>query len=289
MILCFHHSLAQHDKIDLQGHRGCRGLMPENTISAMIKAIELGVGTIEMDVVVTKDKQVILSHDHFMNPEYVTAPTGKQFASASDRSHLIYQMNYSEVRTWDAGIKGNPKFPEQQKMNEIKPLLSSLIDSVEAYTQKHNYPPVRYNIETKSSEKTDGLLHPVPAEFIALLMQVIEDGGIANRTTIQSFDKRTLRELHQKFPQMKTAYLIGANVESNVELLISGLGFTPAIISPEFSLVTPKFITACHQKNMKVVVWTVNDRETIRQMADLGVDGIISDYPDRFDVLKTKK
>ena len=254
----------------------------------MIKAIELGVTTIEMDVVVSKDSKVILSHDHYMNPEYVTPPSGRQFASATDRSQLIYEMNYSEVRTWDVGIKGNSKFPEQQKITAVKPLLSELIDSVEAYTRKNNLPPVRYNIETKSAEKTDGKQHPEPSAFIALLMEVIEAGGIAKRTTIQSFDKRTLQELHQKHPRMKTAYLIGANIKSSVNELISDLGFRPTIISPEVRLVNPAFLAACHQKKLKVVVWTVNDRETIRQMADLGVDGIISDYPDRFDVLKTK-
>ena len=263
--------------------------MPENTIAAMIKAIDLGISTLEMDVVVTKDKKVILSHDHFMNPDYTIPPQGFSFATATDKSFRIYEMNYDEIRKWDVGKKGNASFPNQQKIPAIKPLLSALIDSVESYIKSKNLSPIKYNIETKSSPNSDNILHPAPAEFIDLLMEVIKNTDIEKRTTIQSFDKRTLQVLHEKFPKCSTSFLIGAKVKNNVESILQDLGFLPDFISPDVRLVNPDFLSECRQKKLKVVVWTVNDSPTIKKMAEMGVDGIISDYPDLFSVLKNEK
>lgn len=289
-IVCYSiNGIAQGKKIDLQGHRGCRGLMPENTVSSMIRAIALGVSTLEMDVVVTKDKKVVLSHDPYMNPEYAIPPQGISFAAPNDKSFRIYEMDYDDIRKWDVGSKGNASFPNQQKIPAIKPLLSDLIDSVESFIKSRNLPSIRYNIETKSSPNTDGTLHPAPDEFIDLLMGVIKDAGIEKRVTIQSFDKRTLQVLHEKFPKISTSFLIGASVKNNVESIVNDLGFQPDIISPEVRLVTPDFLSQCRKKRLKVVVWTVNDIPTIQKMAEMGVDGIISDYPDRFSVLKNEK
>lgn len=289
-IVCYSiNGIAQGKKIDLQGHRGCRGLMPENTVSSMFRAIALGVSTLEMDVVVTKDKKVVLSHDPYMNPEYTIPPQGISFAAPNDKSFRIYEMNYDQIRKWDVGSKGNASFPNQQKIPAIKPLLSDLIDSVESFVKSRNLPSIRYNIETKSSPNTDGALHPAPDEFIDLLMGVIKDAGIEKRVTIQSFDKRTLQVLHEKFPKISTSFLIGASVKNNVASIVNDLGFQPDIISPEVRLVTPDFLSQCRKKRLKVVVWTVNDIPTIQKMAEMGVDGIISDYPDRFSVLKNEK
>jgi glycerophosphoryl diester phosphodiesterase len=276
---------SQTHPIDLQGHRGCRGLMPENTIAAMIKAIDLGVTTIEMDVILTRDKKVILSHDHYMNPDYVLPPAGESFASAKDKSHIIYQMDHASVIRWDVGSKGNSKFPQQEKFPATKPLLSDLIDSVERYTKMRKLKPVRYNIETKSSAAGDDKLHPLPEEFVDLLMEIVQKGKISKRTTIQSFDKRTLQVLHKKYPKISTAYLVNTLPNNSLSGLIHDLGFVPTIISPEYQLVTTAFLDECRGKGLKVVVWTVNESADIKKMADMGVDGIISDYPNKFSIL----
>jgi len=289
MLICTISGISQIKKLDLQGHRGCRGLMPENTIEAMLKAISLGVNTIEMDVVITKDKKVVLSHDTYMNPEYTSPPPGIFFANGQDRSHLIYAMDYNEILLWDMGIKGNTKFPEQQKIPAKKPLLSDLIDQVEAYIKVNGLQPVHYNIETKSTPSSDGIQHPAPDEFIDLVMEVVQKKKISKRTTIQSFDKRTIQALNRKYPSIKTSYLIGASVKSGVKDLINDLGFKPDIISPDAKLVNPLFIAECRKLKVKVIVWTVNDTPTIKKMADWGVDGIISDYPDRFSILKSNE
>jgi glycerophosphoryl diester phosphodiesterase len=273
---------GQAQQIDYQGHRGCRGLMPENSIPAMLEAIRQGVTTLEMDVVISKDKQVVVSHDPYMNADFCLTPEGKAITAKMEKDYRLYAMDYAEIRQWDAGSKVNPKFPQQHKMKVHKPLLTELIDSVENYIKINKLKPIRYNIETKSSPDGDNILQPEPQEFVQLLMEVLKAKKILKRTTIQSFDKRTIQVLNQQNPKISLAYLIPASNKSTPAELIASLGFRPAIISPEYRLVTPSFLEACHKEKMKVVVWTVNDKDQIEKMKLLGVDGIISDYPDRF-------
>jgi len=276
---------AQSGIIDLQGHRGSRGLMPENTIEAMLEAIKLGVTTLEMDVVITKDKQVVLSHEPFMNLEIATPPDGVSISNHS-KDFNIYQMSYDEVSKWDVGTKFNAKFPEQQKIKVHKPLLKDMIDAVEAYIKANNLPQIAYNIETKISPDTDELFHPGPVEFVDLLTKVIIDAEIENRTIIQSFDSRSLVELHKRKAPFALSFLIEASQKITASEVIALLGFKPDIISPAFSMVDALFVQDFHQHQMKIIVWTVNQEADIKKMAALGVDGIISDYPNRFAVLK---
>jgi len=276
---------AQSAKIDLQGHRGSRGLMPENSIEAMLEAIRWGVTTLEMDVVITKDKQVVLSHEPFMNIEIATLPVGVN-NNENSKAFNIFQMTYEEVKTWDVGSKFNPRFPDQRKMKVHKPLLKELIEAVESYTKANKLPQVAYNIETKMSPDTDELFHPGPVEFVDLLSKVIIDAGIANRTTIQSFDPRSLIELHKRKTPFQLSYLIEATSKTTSAQVLARLGFKPDIISPEYSMVDASFVQDFHQQKMKIIVWTVNQEADIKKMAALGVDGIISDYPNRFAVLK---
>ena len=276
---------AQSGTIDLQGHRGSRGLMPENTIEAMLEAIKWGVTTLEMDVVITKDKQVVLSHEPFMNLEIATPPNGIS-SSSNSKDFNIYQMSYEDVSKWDVGGKFNAKFPEQRKIKVHKPLLKDLIAAVEAYINANHLPQVAYNIETKISPDTDELFHPGPVEFVDLLTKVLIDAGIENRTTIQSFDPRSLVELHKRKAPFTLSYLIEASQKITASEVIALLGFKPDIISPAYSMVDGLFVQDFHQQQMNIIVWTVNQEADIKKMAALGVDGIISDYPNRFAVLK---
>jgi glycerophosphoryl diester phosphodiesterase len=275
-------SIAQRGKFDAQGHRGCRGLMPENTIPAMYKAIDLGVTTLEMDVVISADGKVIVSHDPYMNAEISTDPNGRYIQPGDQRKHLIYKMTAAEVQRWDVGLKPHPKFPRQEKVKAVKPLLSDLIDSVEAYVKRNGRASPRYNIETKLNPATDNINHPDPDRFVALLVDVIREKRISKRVTIQSFDKRTIQVLYRSHPKIKTSYLIDAANRSTPDMLLQELGFKPSTISPAFQLVTAEYVEACHRLGVKVLPWTVNDRETIVRLKNLGVDGIISDYPDLF-------
>ena len=266
---------------DKEAHRGGRGLMPENTIPAMINAIKLGVNTLEMDAVITKDKQVILSHEPFYNHAITTKPNGDSVMPAEERNLNIYQMTYAETQGYDVGIKPFAAFPQQQRYKATKPLLFDVIDSVEAYTKKNKLTPMFYNIETKCQPASDNKYHPAPEEFVDLLMEVINKKKIADRVIIQSFDFRTLQVMHKKYPKVMTAALTGDKSKS-VDQQLEILGFTPTIFSPVYPIVTPEMIEQCHQKKIRILPWTVNDKAAIDKLKGMGVDGIISDYPNLF-------
>jgi glycerophosphoryl diester phosphodiesterase len=265
------------ENFDIQGHRGCRGLLPENTIPAFLKAIDIGVTTLELDVVISKDKQVVVSHEPYLNPLICTGLEGENFEDA--KKYNLYEMTYADISRCDCGSKGNPKYPEQQKMNVNKPLLFEVIDTVEKYLKDKGLPSIKYNIETKSEAKTDNIAHPAPAEFVKLLYEVLSQKGILERTTIQSFDIRTLQEI-KKFDEKISLALLVAE-KPYFEENIKELGFKPAIYSPYYVLVTDVLVAYCKKENIKLIPWTINDYEVMLTLKKQGVDGIITDYPDR--------
>jgi glycerophosphoryl diester phosphodiesterase len=260
---------------DIEGHRGCRGLYPENTIIAFMEAVKLGVNTLEMDVVVSKDGKLVVSHDPTLNPDICSTSDGKPVSSGI----RIYNLTYDEVKTFDCGSRGNPKFPEQKKMAAFKPLLSDVIDSVENYIQRNHLAAVHYNIETKSTPEGDDIEHPKPAVFSKMLYDLLKGKNVLSKCIIQSFDPRTLQVIHQIDSAMATALLV-ADIDS-FEKNIHQLGYIPTIYSPNFVLVSEKMIKKCHLQNIKVIPWTVNDEDKMVKLKNMGVDGLITDYPDR--------
>lgn len=268
---------------DKEGHRGCRGLMPENTIPAMLKAIDLGVTTLEMDVSFTKDNVPILSHEPFFNHAITTLPGGGYIKEEDEKKYNLYKMTYDETQQYDVGLKAHPGFARQQKIAATKPRLSAVIDAAENYTKEKKLTPVFYNIETKSAPAGDNIFHPEPEPFVKMMMKVIYEKGITERVIIQSFDFRTLQIMHRRFPAVKTAMLIEGYDKRTLDEQLAALGSNPTIYSPASSLVTKELIEACHAKNIKVIPWTVNDKATIDHLKSLGVDGIISDYPNLFN------
>lgn len=256
--------------------------MPENTIPAMLYALDLHVTTLELDAVITKDKQVVVSHEPFFNHEISTKPNGEAVTEDEERGLNIFQMTYEEVKKFDVGLRPHPRFPQQKKIAAIKPLLRDLFDSVKVYMQSHDRPQPYFNIETKCLPIGDNIYHPKPAEFVELLMAVIKEKKLEERVIIQSFDFRTLQYLHQHYPHMKTAMLIEDDDKLGIEKQIEELGFQPTIYSPHYSLVNAELVSYCHSKKIKVIPWTVNTIGEIEQMKKLGVDGIISDYPNLF-------
>jgi glycerophosphoryl diester phosphodiesterase len=272
------------DGFDLQGHRGCRGLMPENTVAAMLKALDLGVTTLEMDIVITKDKKVVLSHEPWMEKEITTKPDGGFVTTTAEAMALnIYNMNYEEVKKYDVGLKPHPRFPQQTKMKAYKPLLSELIDSVTEYMKIRRKPFPFYNIEIKSLPAGDNKFHPLPAEFVELIMAVIKEKGVEDMVIIQSFDTRSLIYLHEKYPSIKTSLLIEDSEDKDFEAQLKSLGFIPTIYSPNQTMVDETVVKLCHEKGMKIIPWTVNDKKQIKKFKKMGVDGMITDYPDLFN------
>ncbi|MDF2159024.1 glycerophosphodiester phosphodiesterase family protein [Algoriphagus sp. CAU 1675] len=261
---------------DMQGHRGARGLMPENTIPAMIKALELGSTRLEVDLAISKDGEVIVSHEPYMNPLICWDPEGAEILS-DDKSHNIYQMTYQEIQTYDCGSKIHPGFPQQVKFHVTKPRLKDVFAVVDQYADNFGYLKPNYNIEIKSSPEGDGVYHPEVGEFSEIVLKLIQETIGLERVNIQSFDFRVLQYLHKKHPDVELAMLVSNAAEYEKQL--EELGFQPEIYSPHFSALSKEAVQVLHERGMKIVPWTVNTAEQMNALLDMGVDGIITDYP----------
>ncbi|PSL03982.1 glycerophosphodiester phosphodiesterase [Cecembia rubra] len=261
---------------DLQGHRGARGIMPENTIPAMIKALDLGVTTLELDLAITKDGVLVVSHEPWMNPVICLDPDGKEIGN-NDKSHNIFQMNYEDVLQYDCGSKFHAGFPNQVKFHVSKPKLEDLIVMVEKYVEDYGLPLPNYNVEIKSSPDGDGTYHPGPAEFSERVVSLLLEKLPIERFNIQSFDFRILQYIHKKYPQITLAMLVEDAAKSEDQLNM--LGFRPAIYSPYFIALSKEIVDSIHDKGMKIIPWTVNNKEQMERLLEMGVDGIITDYP----------
>ncbi|MEN5307826.1 glycerophosphodiester phosphodiesterase family protein [Chryseobacterium cucumeris] len=300
--------LYSSQSFDKQAHRGGKSLYPENTIPAMKNALKMNVTTLEMDLAITRDKKVILSHDAFLSPELVTKPDGTYIPKDSGFYYKIYEMPYAKIKTFDVGLKKLNNYPDQKKMKAQKPLFSDVIDACEAYARELKRPLPFYNIETKTRPFSDNIFHPEPKEFVDLMMKIIVEKNIQDRVIIQSFDPRTLEILHKEYPKIMTALLVekvddkklaqqqayfkNISVEkfkmypdhlSGVAGDMKFLSFTPTIYSPEHNLVTSQLVQECHSLGMKVIPWTVNTRERLKELKEMGIDGVISDDPRIFE------
>jgi glycerophosphoryl diester phosphodiesterase len=265
---------------DWQGHRGTRGLMPENTIPAFLAALTYPqVKTLEMDVVITADNQVVVSHDPWMAALICSHPDGRPVTEAEAPELRINQMTLAEVQRYDCGSRGHVNFPEQAAQAVTKPTLAAVIAAAEAEAVRLARPLPYYNIEIKSLPEWDEVYTPLPPRFAELVLAVIQAHGISDRTTVQSFDVRSLQAVHAQAPEQRVAYLI-ANRSSLAENLAL-LHFKPDIYSPYFLLVNPALVDSLHQQGVQIIPWTVNETAAMQNLLELGVDGIITDYPDR--------
>lgn len=262
---------------DFEGHRGARGLLPENTIPSLLKALEFGVTTLEMDVVITKDHQVVLSHEPYLSSEICSKPDGTPISPSEEKSFNIYQMTFAELSRYDCGKCGHARFPQQQPQPAIKPLLRDVIASVENACKEKGLQPVFYNIETKSTPEGDDVFHPRPAEFARLVYEEVKRNGVLDRTFFQSFDERTLESLYAIDRDLYFCLLV--ENRNGLEHNLNRLSFTPQIYSPHYRLVTPELVADVKQRGIKLIVWTVNTLEEMKRLKAMGVDGIITDYP----------
>jgi glycerophosphoryl diester phosphodiesterase len=294
---------------DLEGHRGARGRAPENTLAAFRRALEIGVTTIETDMAVTKDDVVVISHNPFLNPDLVRDPDGHWLASPGPQ---IRTLTLAELRRYDIG-RIDPKspyarqFPNQQAVDgERFPKLSELFDLAKASGKS-----VRFNIETKITP-TSGSNTPDPATFARQVIAVVREANVVDRVTVQSFDWRTLIEVKRIAPEIETSCLtIQTRDDDTVQQSSDGGpspwhaglalrdygGSLPALVkaagcgtwSMYWRDLTPKDLGAAHALGLKVLPWTVNERGDMRSLIDLGVDGIITDYPDRLRGVMAEK
>ncbi len=276
--------LVNGEKFDVQGHRGGRGLWPENSVYGFLKAVDMKVTTLEMDIVVSMDNHIVVSHDPFFSREICADIDGKRIEKG--KLIAIYKMSYDKLKEFDCGSLPHPRFPEQEKRIVYKPLLKEVIQKADEKCKLNGQAPVFYNIEIKSHPNLDGKYQPdTPAEYAKLVLDTITPLLDYERFNIQSFDIRILEAIKKYDQKVRLVYLV-----EGVELtpqIIKKLSFIPDVISPDFGLLSAELIESYHQKGMKVIPWTVNEPADMQRMIDWKVDGIISDYPDRLlDVVK---
>ncbi len=264
---------------DIQGHRGARGLMPENTIPAFIKALDLGVDTLELDTVVSRDGKLVVSHEAFFSSEISLDKNASPISAEKQKEFNLYKMNYAEIKSFDVGSLGNRRFPEQQKIKTYKPLLADVFKETQKYIRNNRLKQTIYNIETKSTSAGDNIYHPAPTVFARLLYDEIIKSKMQKFVTIQSFDVRTLQEF-KKFPVKMPLVLLVEN-KDGIEKNIEKLGFQPDVYSPHFSLVDEQTVKYCRAKGIKIIPWTVNEISDLERMKKFNLDGIITDYPNR--------
>jgi glycerophosphoryl diester phosphodiesterase len=266
-------------KIDIQGHRGCRGLLPENSIPAFIKAVDLGVTTLELDVVVSRDRELVVSHEPWLSSTICTGPDGQAITMADSKKYNLYLMDYAQIARCDCGSKGNPGYPEQQKMKVTKPRLAEVIDAVEQHLDASKLPRPNYNIEIKSVPSEYNVFQPEPEVFVELVYQLLKQKKMLKRANVQSFDPKVLQVLHQRHPEVVLSYLEESPIPAAKAL--EELGFVPQIYSPFYKFVNAEMIAYAASQKMKVIPWTINNYDDMLALKKLGVDGIITDYPDR--------
>ena len=280
---------------DLQGHRGTRGLAPENTMPAFEKAMRLGVDTLELDVGLTADHVLVISHDRYLNPLIVRDAKGEWLPGA--KGPLIRSLTYAQLQTYELGrIKpGTPyatQFSTQEAVDGTRmPTLASLFARVKELGSQ-----VRFNIETKidPSEPNDTVS---PEVMTQALVRVVRDAGMASRVTIQSFDWRTLKIAQTIAPEIPTSYLSFQNAGNDtissgvwtagykiadypdIAAMVKAAG--GAIWSPNGGAVTEALLKKAHALGLQVLPWTINSPPEMDKLIGWGVDGIISDYPDR--------
>jgi glycerophosphoryl diester phosphodiesterase len=267
----------------IQGHRGCRGLFPENSLPAFAHALKIGVRVLEMDVCVSSDGQVVVSHEPVMNALYTSKPEGSPVQKEEEESYNLYQMPYAEIKKFDVGQRGNVLFPEQAKLGTYKPLLAEVLALGEAFRNKTGE-AVYYNIEIKSDPKGYGLTQPATVdEFSKLVWAQIQAQVKSEYVMLQSFDFAVLKYWalamgRGEIPKVALSALV---TRKSPEAVIKDLGFVPAIYSSNFTDLTKSVVEKAHALGMKVIPWTANETQQIQGLLEMGVDGVITDYPNR--------
>jgi len=289
VLLSISTALSANAEFDVQGHRGCRGLMPENTIAAFTYALELRVDTIELDTVVTKDGVVVINHEAYLNPKR-TRKDG-QFIR---EKILIKDLTYEELNEFDIGRLSEPEeWPEQTQLDGQRvPSLEEVLSLVQEYNNSHEK-SVRVNIEIKHFPDRPSDTIDL-AEHVRKVLEILLEKGFEELATIQSFNWEALKISKELQPSVHTAALVSqTNLDKSIwtaGLRLRNFGFDIgrmllsigcSLISPSYSLMTDGWVESAHHSGLKIVPWTVNDPQEMKRLIDLGVDGIITDYPDR--------
>ena len=263
----------------LIGHRGCRGLFPENTIASFLEAIKLGVHAIELDIVVSGDNKIVVSHEPFISQTYCLNPDGTELTIDEDKKYNLFQMSYEEIIQFDCGLKTHPRFPYQKNQKAYKPLLKEVIETCEDFVKKNFHESINHIIEIKSNPKHYNTFYPEPETYVALVLGAIAEYDFKDRIILKSFDIEILNEIKKQQPEIKISLLV--NREEVISDKLKQLDFKPEILGPYFDLLTKEVVSKYQEEGFKIYTWTLNENNAINRIKSYEVDGVITDYPDR--------
>ena len=265
--------------LEVIGHRGHVSRFPDNSIEGFKSAVALGVDGLELDLVISADKKVVISHEPYMAAATVLTPEGKKIVRKQEKSYNMYRMPYDSIRQYKTGLIKNWKYHKQAKISTHKPLLEKIFQEIEEYRKEKGLSAISYYLEVKSKPKDYGIFQPYPAEFADLVMEIVKKHSLEQAVVIKSFDAEFLNALNAGYPEVETSVLL---YKTTWQEKLQKLDFQPKKISPYYKqLKTREQVEELQQHGFKVIPWTVNRRRAIRKMMRLGVDGIISDYPER--------
>lgn len=254
----------------IQGHRGSRGTHPENTIPAFAEALATDATVLEFDLGMSKDGQLVISHDPILNNKICRKSEGTPLS----QKVILFKKNLKELKKYDCGAMINPRFPQQKTiLNTQMPTLEEFF----VWLKKQKRSNIELNIETKISEDQKEKPTASPKAFAAELARVLKKHNAVQQTVVQSFDFRSLKEIRKILPNVKISLLIWKQKWTEVAREIQRL--QPNIISPPFKWLTPQIVSEIHKRKLLVIPWTVNKPSDWQKMIDLKVDGIITDYP----------
>lgn len=258
------------------GHRGARGIEPENTLRAFEEALESGAKGLEMDLYMTRDGKVVVTHNPDISPDLCLSPDGTPLQQQGERLK-IYQLNYKQIKPFDCGSPENEDFPAQENTEAHIPLLGDVLTTAGHYSSTQT--PLTYLLEIKSGPETDGRQHPAPHFFVQQVLETVAREGAEKEAVIIGFDKRVLRETRKQNKNIRTGLSIAELSKLDKEL--EELGFIPDILCPLHKNIDSAFLEKAWNKGMQVIAWTVNEPEDQQRIIDLQVDGLITDFPDR--------
>lgn len=278
-------AINQSSFVQVQGHRGCRGLYPENTIEGFIAAVDLGVDVLELDVVISKDSMVLVSHEPWLNPDLFTQADGSSLGLLPFcmLKYNLFSLYYDEIRKYPCGTLPNKNFPNQTKLKSYKPLLREVISKVKEHCINSSKSIPLFNIELKYLAASEGIYHLDAATFAELVLAVTEELEVDQYCSYQAFSLKQLEALHAVHPE-NLVYLI--ENEHTLTENLSELTFVPSVYSPDHALLSQEKVKEIQLRSMKCIPWTVNDQSSMKQLMNWGVDGIITDYPDSLLMLK---
>jgi glycerophosphoryl diester phosphodiesterase len=265
--------------LEIQGHRGARGLFPENTVAGFVMAVREGADVLEMDLCISGDGNVIVSHEPWMSHEICSTPDGEPIAKEEERKFNLHAMTVKEIADFDCGSRPHPRFPDQRNLPLHKPTLAEVVAVIKTVPTLRDNFTMRYNLEIKHAAELEPEFCPDPETFARMVLDEVKRLGIAEYTCIQSFSAPALEAVHALDPGMTTAWLVES--EGSVASQLERLSFTPDIYSPNWRLIDAEDVHALQAMGLRVIPWTVNEPADLMAVMQMGVDGIITDYPDR--------